>query len=126
MQVHRRRWMVAIGTVAAGVGLSAVAAVGQVVAEVPVDTGSSGTTSSAVAWGTTVSAPAGARGQLFGTTAPAPGDVWAVGGSNPGQPPTAVLTTPYAEHWTGTAWSATTLTVPRVYPSASQAAQQAL
>ncbi len=123
MQVQRRRWMVAIGTVTAGVGLSAVAAVSQVVAEVPVSAGSSGATSSAVAWGTTVSAPAGARGQLFGATAPAPGDVWAVGGSNPGQPPTSVLTAPYAEHWTGTAWSATTLKVPKIYPSASQAAQ---
>ena len=60
-----------------------------------------------VAWGTTSSAPAGARAQLFGVAAASPADVLAVGGYNPGQPPTAVLTRPYAEHWNGSGWSAT-------------------
>jgi hypothetical protein len=76
-----------------------------------------------VAWGTTSSAPAGASGQLFGVAAASPADVLAVGGSNPGQPPTAVLTRPYAEHWTGAAWSATSVPLGQVYPSGEQAAQ---
>src|SRR5215468_8906513 len=42
-----------------------------------------------VAWGTTSSAPAGARGELFGVAAASSADVLAVGGYNPGQPPTA-------------------------------------
>jgi hypothetical protein len=75
-----------------------------------------------VAWGTTVSAPAGARGQLFGVAAASASDVLAVGGFNPGQPPTAVLTKPYAEHWNGTGWSATHVPLGTVYPS-GQAAQ---
>jgi hypothetical protein len=75
-----------------------------------------------VAWGTTVSAPAGARGQLFGVAAASSSDVLAVGGFNPGQPPTALLTKPYAEHWNGTGWSATRVPLGTVYPS-GQAAQ---
>src|SRR5262249_54258069 len=76
-----------------------------------------------VAWGTTSSAPAGARGQLFGVAAAAAADGPAVGGFNPGQPPTAVLTRPYAEHWTGGNWSATRVPLGQVYPSGEQAAQ---
>jgi len=75
-----------------------------------------------VAWGTTVSAPAGARGELFGVAAASSSDVLAVGGFNPGQPPTALLTKPYAEHWNGTGWSATGVPLGTVYPS-GQAAQ---
>jgi hypothetical protein len=75
-----------------------------------------------VAWGTTVSAPAGARGQLLGVAAASPSDVLAVGGFNPGQPPTALLTKPYAEHWNGTGWSATRVPLGTAYPS-GQAAQ---
>jgi Carboxypeptidase regulatory-like domain len=75
-----------------------------------------------VAWGTTVSAPAGARGELFGVAAAAESDVLAVGGYNPGQPPTALLTKPYAEHWNGSGWSATRVPLGAVYPS-GQAAQ---
>jgi hypothetical protein len=75
-----------------------------------------------VAWGTTVSAPAGARGQLFGVAAGSASDVLAVGGFNPGQPPTALLTKPYAEHWNGTGWTATHVPLGTVYPS-GQAAQ---
>ncbi len=69
----------------------------------------------AVAWGTTPSAPAGAMAQLFGVAAAAPDDAVAVGGYNPGAPPTAVLTRPYAEHWDGVAWSATPVPVPVRY-----------
>lgn len=75
-----------------------------------------------VAWGTTVSAPAGARGELFGVAAASSSDVLAVGGFNPGQPPTALLTKPYAEHWNGSGWSATRVPLGTVYPS-GQAAQ---
>ena len=76
-----------------------------------------------VAWGTTSSAPAGARGELSGVAAASASDVLAVGGYNPGQPPTAVLTRPYAEHWTGAAWAATSVPLGQVYPSGAQAAQ---
>jgi carboxypeptidase family protein len=76
-----------------------------------------------VAWGTTSSAPAGALGELFGVAAASSSDVLAVGGFNPGQPPTAVLIKPYAEHWTGAAWSATTVPLGSVFPSGEQAAQ---
>jgi hypothetical protein len=79
--------------------------------------------SQTVAWGTTSSAPAGARGELFGVAAASPADVLAVGGYNPGQPPTAVLTKPYAEHWTGSTWSATRVPLGQLYPSGEQAAQ---
>ena len=75
-----------------------------------------------VAWGTTRSAPAGARGQLLGVAAASSSDVLAVGGFNPGQPPTALLTKPYAEHWNGSGWSATRVPLGAVYPS-GQAAQ---
>jgi Carboxypeptidase regulatory-like domain len=76
-----------------------------------------------VAWGTTTSAPAGALGQLFGVAAASSTDVLAVGGFNPGQPPTAVLTRPYAEHWAGAGWTATTVPLGAVYPSGQQAAR---
>src|SRR5712691_3389945 len=79
--------------------------------------------SQTVAWGTTSSAPAGALGELFGVAAASSADVLAVGGYNPGQPPTAVLTRPYAEHWTGGGWSATSVPLGQVYPSGEQAAQ---
>jgi hypothetical protein len=74
-----------------------------------------------VAWGTTVSAPAGARGQLFGVAAASASDVLGVGGFNPGQPPTAVLTKPYAEHWNGTGWTTTRVPLATVYPSGQEA-----
>jgi hypothetical protein len=70
-----------------------------------------------MAWGTTTSAPAGTRAELFGIAAAAPDDIWAVGGYNPGQPPTAVLTRPYAEHWDGSAWSATPVPLGQVFTS---------
>lgn len=77
-----------------------------------------------VAWGTTTSAPAGALGQAFSVAAASPADVLAVGGFNPGQPPTLVLTKPYAEHWNGSGWSATSVPLGTVYPpSSGQAAQ---
>src|SRR6516162_6981562 len=87
--------------------------------------GSAGAAAAAqpVAWGTTTSAPAGALGELFGVAAASPADVLAVGGFNPGQPPTAVLTKPYAEHWTGATWSATSVPLGQVYSSGEQAAQ---
>jgi hypothetical protein len=76
-----------------------------------------------VAWGTTGSAPAGARGESFGVAAASAADVLAVGGYNPGQPPTALLTKPYAEHWNGSGWSATRVPLGPVYPAGEQAAQ---
>ena len=76
-----------------------------------------------VAWGTTASAPAGSLGELFGVAAASPADVLAVGGDNPGKPPTAVLTRPYAEHWAGSGWTATSVPLGSVYPSGEQAAQ---
>lgn len=76
-----------------------------------------------VAWGTTSSAPAGQLGQLFGVAAASSDDVLAVGGVNPGEPPTALLTRPYAEHWNGSAWSATSVPLGMVYPSGEQTAQ---
>lgn len=71
--------------------------------------------SAEIAWGTTVSAPAGTRAELFGVSAAAADDVWAVGGYNPGEPPTAVLTRPYAEHWDGGAWAATPVPLGQVF-----------
>jgi hypothetical protein len=62
-------------------------------------------------------------GQLFGVAAASSADVLAVGGFNPGQPPTAVLTNPYAEHWNGRGWSATSVPLGQVYPAGEQAAQ---
>ncbi len=79
--------------------------------------------SPAVAWGTTASAPAGTLGQLFGVAAASSDDVLAVGGFNPGEPPTAVPTRPYAEHWNGSAWSATSVPLGAVFPSGEQTAQ---
>ena len=72
--------------------------------------------------GTTSSAPAAARGELFGVASASSADVLAVGGYNPGQPPTAVLTKPYAEQWNGSGWSATRVPLGSVYPP-GQAAQ---
>jgi hypothetical protein len=76
-----------------------------------------------VAWGTTASAPAGSLGELFGVATASSADVLAVGGYNPGKPPTAVLTRPYAEHWDGSGWTATGVPLGNVYPSGEQAAQ---
>jgi hypothetical protein len=45
--------------------------------------------------------------------------VWAVGGYNPGQPPTAVLTHPYAQRWDGNAWTAVEVPRPALYASQS-------
>ena len=73
-----------------------------------------------VAWGTTSSAPAGALGQLFGVAATSSTDVLAVGGYNPGETPTAVLTRPYAEHRTGAGWHATGVPLGQIYPLASR------
>lgn len=70
-----------------------------------------------LAWGTTQSAPAGTRAELFGVAAAAPDDIWAVGGFNPGEPPTAVLIRPYAEHWDGSAWAATPVPLDQVFAS---------
>jgi hypothetical protein len=108
MNVKRARRVVAVLAAACGAGLGSAGAAAA---------------SQTVAWGTTTSAPAGALGQLFGVAATSAADVLAVGGFNPGQPPTAVLTRPYAEHWTGAAWSATSVPLGQVYPSGQQAAQ---
>lgn len=77
--------------------------------------------STTVAWGTTASAPAGTLADLFGVAASSSSDVLAVGGYNPGESPTALLTRPYAEHWNGSGWTATTVPLAPVYPV--QAAQ---
>jgi hypothetical protein len=66
-----------------------------------------GAASQPVAWGVTRSAPAGTLGELFGVAAASAADALAVGGYNPGKPPAAVLTNPYAEHWNGSGWAAT-------------------
>jgi hypothetical protein len=76
-----------------------------------------------VAWGTTPSAPAGTRAEMFGVAAGSADDVWAVGGFNPGEFPTALLTRPYAQHWDGQGWTATPFVLERLY--SSQAAQLA-
>jgi hypothetical protein len=103
----------------AGQVVAALAAVGAA------GLGSTGAAAAAqpVAWGTTSSAPAGTLGELLGVAAASSSDVLAVGGYNPGQPPTAVLTKPYAEHWTGAAWHGTSVPLGQVYPSPVQAAQ---
>lgn len=75
-----------------------------------------------VAWGTTSSAPAGYRGTLSGVAAAGPGDVWAVGADNPDSSVSQVLDQPYAEHWNGTAWTATPVSAPSLY-STHQAAE---
>src|SRR5207248_2629312 len=71
--------------------------------------------SAPVAWGTTTSAPAGKLSDLFGVAASSSSDVLAVGGYNPGESPTALLTRPYAEHWNGSSWTATTVPLASVY-----------
>src|SRR4051812_39968126 len=71
------------------------------------------------AWGTTQSAPAGARAQMFGVAAGGADDVWAVGAFNPGESPTAVLTRLYAQHWDGQAWTAVPVPLERHYKSQS-------
>ena len=85
--------------------------------------GAAAASSQTVAWGTTSSAPAGRLGELFGVAAASSTDVLAVGGFNPGETPTAVLTNPYAEHWNGRGWSATSVPLGQVYPAGEQAAQ---
>jgi hypothetical protein len=77
--------------------------------------------STTVAWGTTTSAPAGTLADLFGVAASSSSDVLAVGGYNPGESPTALLTRPYAERWNGSRWTATTVPLASVY--SVQAAQ---
>ena len=72
-----------------------------------------------IAWGTTQSAPAGTLAQMFGVAVVAPDDVWAVGAYNPGEPPTAVLTRPYAQHWNGTAWTQTPVALGKLFESQS-------
>ena len=71
--------------------------------------------STTVAWGTTTSAPAGTLADLFSVAASSSSDVLAVGGYNPGESPTALLTRPYAEHWNGSGWTATTVPLASVY-----------
>ena len=122
------RAIAALGAVCgAGLGtnaaLAAVAAVPAVAAVAAVPAAPAAPAARTVAWGTTSSAPAGALGKLFGVGAASPADVLAVGGYNPGQPPTAVLTRPYAERWNGTGWSATSVPLGSVYPASTQAAQ---
>lgn len=68
-----------------------------------------------VAWGTTASAASGSRAEMFGVAAASQADVWAVGGFNPGLPPTAVLTQLYAEHWDGSRWTATPVPLAPTY-----------
>jgi hypothetical protein len=77
------------------------------------------TAAAEVAWGTTVSAPAGERGSLFGVATTGPAEVWAVGAYNPGQLPEEVLTNPYAERWNGAAWTFTAVPLAPVYASQS-------
>src|SRR5215472_15650378 len=84
-------------------------------------TGTAAAASATVAWGTTASAPAGTLADLFGVAASSSSDVLAVGGYNPGEFPTALLTRPYAEHWNGGGWTATTVPLAPVY--SGQAAQ---
>jgi len=84
-------------------------------------TGTAAAASATVAWGTTASAPAGTLADLFGVAASSSSDVLAVGGYNPGEFPTALLTRPYAEHWNGSGWTATTVPLASVY--SGQAAQ---
>ncbi len=75
-----------------------------------------------VAWGTTASAAAGYRGTLYGAAAAGPADVWAVGAYNPDSSVSQVLDKPYAEHWNGSAWTATPVAAPSLY-STHQAAE---
>ena len=123
MRMQRKRWLVPSVVVAMASGLCAAPTSGAAPGVESRAPSSAAATATTAAWGTTTSAPAGARGQHFGTGAGAPEDVWAVGGQNPGVSPTSVLTAPYAEHWNGTTWTATPVPLPPVYPAGSQAAQ---
>src|SRR5260370_15521128 len=71
--------------------------------------------STTVAWGTTTSAPAGTLADLFSVAASSSSDVLAVGGYNPGESPTALLTRPYAEQWNGSGWTAATVPLASAY-----------
>jgi len=103
----KRAWRAAVvAAVACSAGLAASAA---------------SAASTMVAWGTTTSAPAGTLADLFGVAASSSSDALAVGGYNPGESPTALLTRPYAEHWNGSGWTATTVPLASVY--SAQAAQ---
>jgi hypothetical protein len=77
---------------------------------------------SVVAWGTTTSAPAGYRANLYGVATAGPADVWAVGAYNPDSSVSQVLDQPYAEHWNGSVWTATPVSAPSLY-STHQAAE---
>src|ERR1700722_18956175 len=96
--------------------IAAVLVAGAAGLTIPVSSAIAQTAAPAVAWGTTASAPAGTLGELFGVAAASPQEVLAVGGDNPGQPPTQVLTHPYAERWNGTAWHVTPVALGSVYP----------
>jgi hypothetical protein len=123
MKLKRTGRIVTVLAAACGAGLSgAGASAGASAAASAAGSAAGSAATQAVAWGTTNSARAGALGELFGVAAASPADVLAVGGDNPGQPPTAVLTSPYAEHWNGTGWTATPVPLGTVYPS-GQAAQ---
>src|SRR5215472_16302706 len=97
------------------------ALVAGVVCSAGLATSATAAASTTVAWGTTTSAPAGTLANLFGVTASSSSDVLAVGGYNPGEFPTALLTRPYAEHWNGHGWTATTVPLGSLY--SVQAAQ---
>jgi hypothetical protein len=110
MNMTRAGQVIAVLAAVAGAGLGNAAS-------------SAAATSPTVAWGTASSAPAGSPGELLGVAAASAGDALAVGGDNPGQPPTALLTRPYAEHWNGSQWSVTSVPLGPVYPSGEQTAQ---
>lgn len=74
-----------------------------------------------VAWGTTASAPAGYHGALYGVATAGPTDVWAVGADNPDSSIAEWFDQPYAEHWSGSAWTATPLAKLSVYSSQAAA-----
>jgi hypothetical protein len=79
-----------------------------------------------VAWGTTATAAYGYIGSLYGVAAASASDVWAVGAANPDHQGSQVLDQPYAEHWNGTAWSATAVSAPSLYGSSQEAALNAV
>ena len=108
MNLRRTGWLIMVLGAVCGAGLGSTGAVAA---------------SRTVAWGTTSSAPAGVRAELFGVASASAADVLAVGGYNPGKPPTAVLTRPYAEHWNGAGWTAASVPLGPVYPQSVQAAQ---
>ena len=109
MSMRQKRRTAAVLAAIAATGLGNAAAAAATAAAQP------------VAWGTTRSAPAGTLGELFGVAAASSADVLAVGGFNPGQPPTALPTLPYAEHWTGSAWRVTSVPLGQVYPQGQTA-----